>query len=183
MADKVQYYTNYGRALGYLASGNTIDYAYGNLGALAVTFELGNSFYQDCTTFESSIFPKSMKPLTYMAKISKAPFSMTKGPDVTSLKATVNGNVLTVATTASDNAYSFANVTTTQQGVREVRVFMNTHPFTLPASDTTSGYVITNGVATIDVSLLASGSRNVVYVQATDTAGYRGPVTAAYFVK
>ena len=179
----MQYYTNYGQTLGYLASGGTLDYAYGNLGALAVTFELGNAFYQDCATFENSILPKALTPLTYMAKISKAPFSIAKGPDVMSLTTTVSGNVLTVAATASDNALSFANVSTTKQGVREVRVFMNTHPYSLPTTDTTSGYVVTNGIATIDVSLLAPGSRNVVYVQATDTAGYRGPVTAAYFVK
>jgi hypothetical protein len=68
--------------------------------------------------------------------------------------------------------------------VRAIRAFINTHPYSLPTIGTSTGYVLKNGTATtIDVSSLASGSRNVVYVQATDRAGYRGPVTAAYFVR
>ena len=46
-----------------------------------------------------------------------------------------------------------------------------------------SGYLVENGIVTVDVSRLANSSRHVIYVQATDNAGYRGPVTAAYFLK
>jgi carboxypeptidase T len=148
-----------------------------------VSFELGNAFYQDCPTFENTILPKGLKSITYLAKISKLPYSIAKGPDVTKLNTSVNGTTLTVTATASDSAWSYAQVSTTKQGVKEVRAFINTHPYSLSSINASTGYVLANSNATtIDVSLLPIGSRNVVYVQATDSAGYRGPVTAAYFV-
>ena len=184
-ADKLIYFTGYTNALGYLASGGTVDYAYGNLGAAGLSFELGNAFYQDCPFFESTILPKGLKALNYLAKISKLPYRIAKGPDVTSLTTSVSGNTLTVTATASDSAWSYAQVSTTMQSVRKIRAFINTHPYSLPTMNaSTARYVLKNGNATtIDVSSLPSGSRNVLYVQATDTAGYRGPVTAAYFVR
>lgn len=159
-----------------------MDYSYGVLGAAGVSVELGNAFYQDCSTFENSILPKNLQPLTYLAKISKAPFSIAKGPDVTQLTTTMNGSTLTVVATASDSAWSYKKVSTSKQGVREVRAFINTHPYSLASTDASTGYVLQNGRATaINVTSLARGSRNMLYVQATDKAGFRGPVTAAYF--
>ena len=148
-----------------------------------MTIELGNAFYQDCNTFDNSILPRNVKPLTYLAKISKAPFSIAKGPDVTNLTTTLNGNTLTIAVSASDSALSYASVRTSEQGVGEIRVFINTHPYSLPTISTNTGYLATDGIVTVDISLLSNASRHVVYVQATDNAGYRGPVTAAYFQK
>ncbi|KAI2490337.1 metallocarboxypeptidase [Fragilaria crotonensis] len=183
ITDKIQQFTKYGLNIGYLSSGASVDYSYGLLGAAGISFELGNTFYQDCTTFENTILPKNFKTLTYLAKITKAPFSMAKGPDVTKLTTTMNGNILTVVATASDSALSYGKIASSKQGVRNIRAFINTHPYSLPTMNaSTARYVLKNGNATtIDVSSLASGSRNVLYVQATDTAGYRGPVTAAYF--
>ena len=182
ITDKVQALTNYGLDLGYLSSGASVDFAYGLLGAAGISFELGNSFYQDCNTFESAILPKNLKALNYLARISKAPFSMAKGPDVIQLTTTMKGSTLTVVATASDSVLSYGKIASSRQGVREIRAFINTHPYSLPTTDTSTGYALKNGTATtIDVSSLASGGRNVVYVHATDMAGYRGPVKAAYF--
>ena len=157
-----------------------MDYSYGLLGVAGLSVELGNAFYQDCNTFENSILPTNLKPLTYLAKISKAPFSIAKGPDVTSLTTTLTGSILTVAASASDAAFSHSGVSTSQQGVREIRVFINTHPYSLPTMNTSTGYLVENDIVTVNVSLLANSSRHVVYVQATDNAGYRGPVTACF---
>ena len=182
-AEKVKFFTKYTEDLGYLASGTSQDNAYGNLGAAGFTFELGTSWYQDCPTFENTIYPINLKPLTYLGKISKAPFSIAKGPDVMSISTSVSGNVLTVTATASDSALSQTQLPTSRQSVKEIRVFVNTHPYSLTSSSVGAGSVLTGGTATIDVSALPSGSRNIVYVQAMDSAGYRGPVTAAYFFK
>jgi carboxypeptidase T len=144
-----------------------------------MSFELGNSFYQDCSTFENSIYPTNLKPLTYLAKISSAPFSISKGPDITSLTVAANATTLTVRAAASDSAFSYKKVATSKQTIREIRAFVNTHPYAMLSN----GFRLTKGRVSIDVSSLASGSRNVVCVQATDSAGYRGPVTATYFIK
>ena len=183
ITDKIQHFTDYGLDIGYFSSGTTTDFAYGRLGAASLAFELGYDFYELCDTFEDLILPKNLKALKYLAKISKAPFSIAKGPDVTTLTTTMNGSTLTVKATASDSALSYGKIRSSKQGVREVRVFVNTHPYSLPQINASTGYVLKSGTAVINVSNLASGSRNVVYVQAEDTAGYRGPVTAAYFIR
>mmetsp|Transcript_4403 Transcript_4403/g.7387 ORF Transcript_4403/g.7387 Transcript_4403/m.7387 type:complete len:218 (+) Transcript_4403:247-900(+) len=144
-----------------------------------MTFELGNTFYQDCDYFEESIRDDNIKALTYSAKTAKAPYSISKGPDVTSLSVKVDGNSLTVTAAASDAAWSSSNHDTSKQGVSEVRLSINEHPY-----DSTGvvGSVLSSGSSTVDISSLPVG-RHMVYIQAVDGDGYKGPVTAAYFVK
>jgi hypothetical protein len=178
--DKIQFWTNYAGSIGYTAAGTTADYAYSHLGTVAYAFEIGTKFYQDCATFERSIYPVNLKPLMHLAKISKAPLSLGQGPDVTSLSTSYSpaNEELTITAAASDSAWSKANVATAQQLVTEIRAFVDTHPYT-PNS---VGSLLANGSVIVDVSLYAGG-RYSVYVQAKDSAGYRGPVTATYFVK
>jgi carboxypeptidase T len=160
-----------------------MDFAYGMLGVASMTFELGNTFFQDCETFETSILPQNLPALTYLAKISRAPFLISKGPDITSLYAVVNRDVLIVNITASDSALSYNGVRTSQQSLSYIRVFINIHPYSISSSNLSMGYILKNGSGVIDVSNLANQSRHVVYAEATDSAGYSGPITATYFSK
>jgi len=178
--DKIQYWTNYAGSIGYTAAGTTTDYAYSHLGTAAYTFELGTAFYQDCATFESTIYPINLKPLMHLAKISKAPLSLGQGPDVISLSTSYSpaDGKLTIMAVASDSAWSKANIATAQQSVTEIRAFVNIHPYT-PNS---VGSLLVNGSVIVDVATYQDG-RYSVYVQAKDSAGYWGPVTATYFVK
>jgi hypothetical protein len=167
----------------YPASGASDDWAYGTLGAAGMTFEIGNEFYQSCSYFESSVLPSNLPALTYAAKSSKAPYSTPMGPDITSLSVDVNNNSLSVMAVASDAAYSSTNFASSQQGVSAIRVFVDIHPDDAYAGSSPSGTVLSSsssGTLAVDVSGLSDG-RHVVYVQATDGAGYKGPVTAAYF--
>ena len=177
--DKIQYWNNYGSEV-WFNTGTSKDYAYNHLGTVAYTYELGTAFYQDCATFESTIYPINLKPLMHLAKISKAPLSLGQGPNVISLITSYSpatGNV-TITAIASDSAWSKANVATAQQSVTEIRAFVDMHPHT-PNS---AGFLLVNGQVIVDVSSYQDG-RYSVYVQAKDSAGYRGPVTATYFVK
>jgi hypothetical protein len=177
--DKIQYWTNYAGSIGYTAAGTTIDYAYSHLGTAAYTFELGTEFYQDCNTFESTIYPINLKPLMHLAKISKAPLSLGQGPDVINLSTSYSpaDGQLTITAVASDSAWSKANVATAQQSVTEIRAFVDIHPYT-PDS---VGSLLVNGKVIVNVSSYQDG-RHSVYVQAKDSDGYWGPVRAIYFV-
>lgn len=161
----------------YPASGVTDDWAYSTLGAAAMTFELGNAFYQSCAYFESSIVDRNIKALNYAAKVAMAPYSLPKGPDVTSISLSVSDGLLTVNAEASDSALSATNHPSSRQQVTEIRFFINEHPSDTDFLGTLLGFF---GGVTIDVSSLADG-RHVVYVQAMDEDGYKGPVTAEYF--
>jgi hypothetical protein len=187
LASKYRHFNNYTfsgpNTPGFLyeASGASDDWAYGTLGAAAMTFEVGNAFYQDCDYFEKSILDGNMQALTYGAKISKAPYSMAQGPDVTDLTTSVSGGTLTVKAAASDSAWSSSSHPTSQQGVTEIRVLVNEHPYH-DSVDGQAGSLLNGDSVDIDVASLANG-RHMVFVQATDANGYRGPVTAAYFTK
>ncbi|KAL3778973.1 hypothetical protein ACHAW5_006277 [Stephanodiscus triporus] len=165
--------------IGYTAAGTTVDYAFKELGAAALTFELGTAFYQDCLTFENTIWPLNRQPLMLLAKISRAPYTMGQAPDVTALSASVSAGQVTITAAASDSAWSKSQVSTSQQAVAEIRAWVDAHPY---SSNPGTGTVLTNGSVIVDISGLALG-RHTVYVQATDSAGKRGPVTAAYFTK
>ena len=58
----------------YPTDGTTDDFAYGDLGLAAFTFEMGTDFFQDCSTFENTIVPANMPALPYAAKSARLPY-------------------------------------------------------------------------------------------------------------
>jgi len=66
----------------YLASGSTDDWAYGELGLAAYTIEMGSSFFESCTNFESTIWPANRAALLYAAKTARRPYQTPSGPEV-----------------------------------------------------------------------------------------------------
>ncbi len=66
----------------YAVDGDSLDWAYGELGAAAFTTELeGGSFFPSYSTIDSAIWPHNQGMLAYMAKIARAPYLTTRGPD------------------------------------------------------------------------------------------------------
>ena len=72
----------------YFTDGTTDDYGYGDLGVASYTFELGTSFFQDCSTFENTILPNNLQALIYAAKVVRTPYMTPAGPDALSVTAT-----------------------------------------------------------------------------------------------
>jgi hypothetical protein len=161
----------------YAASGATDDWAHSNLGAAAMTFELGTTFYQSCNYFQSSILDRSIKSLNYAAKVAMAPYSLSQGPDLTRLFAVVVEDELFISADASDSAFSYNFHPTARQEVAEIRYYINEHPYDAQGAGSVLGAI---GVSSADVSSLSVG-RHMIYLQATDEDGFKGPVTAAYF--
>jgi len=187
LVNKFKHFNEYGfsgpnNGFLYPASGATDDWAYGTLGAAGMTFELGNNFYQDCNYFENRIVPDNFPAFKYAAKSSTAPYSIPKGPDVIITSIDVNGNSLTIESVASDSAYAAVNLPTSQQGVSDIRAFVNFHPYDKQDGQGPLGTAVTGRSITIDISNFTAG-RHSVYFQATDGDEYVGPVTAAFFVK
>ena len=65
----------------YPTDGTTDDFAYGELGVPAYTFELGTQFFQNCATFENTILPDNREALRYAARALRAPYVLPSGPD------------------------------------------------------------------------------------------------------
>ncbi|KZN68202.1 hypothetical protein N473_07195 [Pseudoalteromonas luteoviolacea CPMOR-1] len=73
--------------------GSAGGYAYGQLGVASFTYELGREFFEHCGNFEGEIFPNTLKSLIYAAKVAKAPYKISGGPQILDYKLEGAGDV------------------------------------------------------------------------------------------
>ena len=66
----------------YQSSGNSDDWAYGELGVPAYTFEIGTSFFESCSYFETNILPEQISTLLFALKAARLPYQDPAGPDI-----------------------------------------------------------------------------------------------------
>jgi carboxypeptidase T len=94
----------------YMTDGTTDDWAYGELGVAAYTFELGQSFFESCSAFEETILPSNLPALWYAAKSSRRPYQTPAGPDSLEVAVTpariVSGAPITLTALADDTRHS-----------------------------------------------------------------------------
>jgi hypothetical protein len=92
LGEKFSFFTGYrvcqpGECL-YSTDGTTDDWAYGELGVAAFTFEIGTEFFQKCKAeyeFETDfddVLPPVLDALLYAAKSAPRPYTAPGGPDV-----------------------------------------------------------------------------------------------------
>ncbi len=198
LARKFGFYTNYevcqAPAAGclYAASGTTDDQAYGALGLASFTFEVGNNgFFESCSTFAASTLSKNIDALIYALKAARRPYLEPAGPEVTELTAfnnvVENDFEVTVTAKASDTRSASGG-----QGNEDVHtvvraaMYFNQSPETAGATafqmDAVDGNFNSASEAVtvrVPANLLRPG-RNVVYVQATDSANQTGVVSSTF---
>ena len=76
----------------YIADGASNDWVYGELGAAAFAVEIGEDFFEPYTYTQSILWPQNRGMMLYLAKVSRMPYLMTRGPDAT----LVSSNPMTV---------------------------------------------------------------------------------------
>ena len=180
----------------YATDGTSDSPSYGELGVAAYTFELGTSFFQSCSTYESTIKPQNLPALTYAAKVVRTPYLTPAGPDVTSLSLSnsaattgvVAGTPVTVTASVTDTRFSTRNGTETTHNIAGGEVYIDTPPWlagavALPmtASDGRFNAKTESLRATLSTTGLAPG-RHLVYVRGRDAAGSLGAFTASFLV-
>ncbi len=175
-----------------ITDGTTDDFAYGELGLAAYTFELGTSFFQSCGAFESSIFPDNLQALIYAARVARAPYLLPSGPDALDVAlstAVVSpGDVVTLTATIDDTRFSNNNGVEPRQDIAAAAWYLDVPPWStdpLPAPvamaavDGSYDEQVEAVTAQINTAALANG-RHTIYVQGTDASGQPGPVSAAF---
>lgn len=150
----------------YMTDGTTDDWAYGELGVAAYTFELGQAFFESCTTFEETILPSNMPALWYAAKHSRRPYQTPAGPDSVEVAVTppriVSGTPITLTARADDTRH------TSNVGVLDPSQPISAARYTLDAPSWITG-VQSSGMAAADGSFDGQIER----VQTTvDTTGW-----------
>ncbi len=176
----------------YPTDGSTIDFAYGELGVAAYTFELGSAFFQDCYTFESAIVPDNMPALIYAAKSTSAPYLLPAGPDVISITTaqttTIQGMTIQITATLDDLRYKSENGALPEEAINDGEYYVDTLPgsapgFSIPApllpadGDYDSAVEVTTGA--IDTQGLSTG-RHTVYLRGQNNSGNWGPLSAIF---
>jgi len=188
----------------YEAAGATDDYMYGSLGVAAFTFEVGHDQAENCNYFEKEIIPNNFNALLYGAKVSRGPFRIPKGPDVTRFALSRSledpDNAMRVEVAASDVHRTLIKdkrgvaiqdkypvIPSGLQNVSSILVFVDEHPYdnSNPLPYATIGTEISQSATesiAIDVgtSTLVKG-QHTVCVQAVDSASYGGAVNCQYF--
>jgi carboxypeptidase T len=177
----------------YPTDGSADDFAYGDLGLAALTFEVGTAFSQDCTTFEQQILPDNLAALIYAAKAARRPYLAPAGPDVTSLtlwpNVVVEGSAVQVTATVDDTRYQTSNGAEPVQNIVAVEYYLDAPPWlstTLPisgllaAADGAFDAPVEMVTGTLNTKGLDEG-RHLLFVRAQDVDGNWGVVSAGFF--
>ncbi len=166
----------------YPTDGATDDNFYGSLGVPAYTIELGVNFFESCTTFTNTTYPKNLAALKYAARAASAPFKLPTGPDAYNLAATVpaqgaGGLYTTVSATIDDVRYNQTNGMQTTYAIKAANAFVDTLPWqvgaapiALAATDGNFNSPTETVTGNINLDGLAPG-RHIVYVQGVNTFG------------
>ena len=175
----------------YAVDGSTTEFAYGEFGVATYTFEIGTTFFQSCSSFESSIVQQNLDSLFYAAKASRRPYQVAAGPDTLGVglsAAQVDiGQPITLTATADDTRY-YSNGFGVEptQAIAGARFSLDkpaweitaTHP--LSPTDGTFNATSESVRAVMDSSGWTPG-RHTVFAESQDSAGNWG-APAAIFV-
>ena len=175
----------------YAASGASDDYAYGVLGIAAYTIEMGTDFFQDCNTFEDTIYPDNLDTLLYAVKSARRPYQTPSGPDA--LDLTAPGGMIPfnqsfqVTATLDDTRYKNEPYYEPTQSIASARYSIDIPPwdenaslFTMQAVDGTFDAPNEQVTATVNPIGL-TGGRHTLFVQGQDADGNWGAVSAVFF--
>ena len=173
----------------YPTDGTSEGPSYGELGVAAYTFEMGTTFFQNCTSFTNQILPRNLNALIYAAKVVRAPYQLPGGPDVTAVTlATPSvpaGTPVGLTASVTDTRFSTANGNEPVQAIASVEAFVDVPPWAggapvaLTPADGAFDSPTENAAATLSTAGLANG-RHLVWVRGTDATGQAGPLTAAF---
>jgi hypothetical protein len=174
----------------YATDGTTDDFAYGELGIAAYTFELGTTFFQSCSAFENTIVPDNVPALIYAAKVARTPYTTPSGPDTYNLSLSDSpvpaGTLVTLSGTINDTRYNNSNGTEPTQDVAAAEYYVDTPPWitgstaiAMFASDGSFDSKTEDVEATINTTGLSDG-KHIIFVRGQDVNGNWGAFSAIF---
>jgi carboxypeptidase T len=174
----------------YPTTGTSDDWAYGELGIAAYTFEMGTTFFQDCASFESTIYPDNLEALLYAFKAARLPYMDPSGPRVINLTITPDiadpGTPATLAAVADDALFSSNNGKEPTQSIKDAHYSIDTPSWvsgvvTYPISASDGKFNSDHEAmqAIIDTTTLTAGP-HIIFVEAMDADGNWGVPSAIY---
>jgi hypothetical protein len=174
----------------YPTTGTADEWAYGELGVAAFTFEMGTAFFESCEAFERQVYPSNRLALYYAAKACRQPYVAPAGPDVVDVSvvpaAVLLGGACTLAAVADTRRTFGVTPLPPSRPVAAARYSVDapswvagvlTHP--LSPSEGAFDSTVETVRATLDTAGWAPG-RHTVFVEAQDADGRWGVPTAVF---
>ena len=176
----------------YVTDGSSKDWAYGELGIPGYTIEVGNTFFESCTSFQNSVYPENLPALIYAAKTSRTPYMTTGGPEALNVAVSqaivTNGIPVTITATINDTRFNNQNGTEPTQNIVAAEYYFSvpdwvttTTPLAVAMApiDGTFNSKIEGVEGVLDTTSLPIG-RHLIYVRGKDAAGNWGVVSAVF---
>ena len=166
----------------YGVNGASDDWAYGELGVPAFTFEVGDTFMPGYSDVDEHQWPDNKPAFLYAASIASAPYQLVHGPDVMNITTAVSPqtNTLTLHASLNDSANGNLPIASAIYTIDAPPWAEGVVPVSVQPEDGDFDTAVEEGTAVIDTTSLALG-QHTLYMQAQDTDGHWGPVSAIYF--
>lgn len=169
----------------YPTSGTTDDWAYGELGVAAFTFEIGPDYESTCGGFMppfacldgsdgGAFWPRNLPALLYAAKVARAPYQLVNGPTPETLGAPITSSGIRLVATLDDVRNGAQTITAAEYYV-DTPPWRGGTPTPMAAAD--GAWDGTRETATATLPPLSG--RHLVYVRARDANNW-GPVRAVW---
>ncbi len=175
----------------YQTDGSTDDWAYGELGVAAYTFELGTNFFEQCTYFEENLVDQNIAALLYAAKAARRPYQSPAGPETiqitASITSTPTGAALAIQATANDTRYDSNGwgiepsqvISAARLSIDAPSWITTTQHYTMTATDGLLDRSIESMTGIIDIRDWGA-EKHLVFVEGQDVAGNWGAPTALF---
>jgi carboxypeptidase T len=175
----------------YGTSGTNEEFAYGELGIAGYTFEIGTDFFETCSNFESTIYPRNLKSLLIGFKSTHFPYMAPSGPEITQIDVTptsvLAGDTVTITVTLDDTRFSAVTGSEPSQVISGAQLSIDTPPWISPIPpyyffQPVDG-VWDEKVETAQVVINTTGfivGKHLLFIHAQDAASNWGLYSAAY---
>ncbi len=193
LGNKLAWFNNYTpqQSIGlYPTDGTSDDVSYGELGIAAFTFELGTSFFQQCSDYQDTIKPDNLPALIYAAKVSAAPYLLAHGPEITQIELAGSSSGTSVPAGTPVDLVVTADATRTLLSTSGNTISKVEYSIDTPIWKETATVIevlgndgdLSSGVELFDAQIDTAGLSNgdhIIFVRAYDEAGNVGVPTAS----
>lgn len=169
----------------YSAHGTTDDWAYGELGLPAFTFEIGTyqqGFSPPYAVIDQEQWPRNREAFLDAARLARAPYRLIQGPDVSqlSVSAADYGENQLVAVKLDERGHGGQEISGAEYSVDIPFWDSAADPRPMTPSNNNSADSTASFLALLDVAELAPG-RHTVFVHGQDINGNYGVTRSAFF--
>jgi hypothetical protein len=174
----------------YPTNGSTDDWAYGDLGLAAYTFEVGTEFFESCSYFENTLIQENFPALLFAFKAARLPYQNPAGPETINLAldsdSVPSGSPVKLTAVANDTRFdSNGWGEEPTQSISAARYSVDApsweagSTFPLEAVDGSFNTSVEGIHAVIKTTCLSTG-RHVIFVESQDASGNWGVPSAIF---